>query len=153
MKCNDVMTQFLELDNSKSIPLNIRLHILFCSDCRSEIFNLKKNIDSLAGDSMFKPKVDLTESIMKNIELLEISYDHNISIVRWVAVGLIILLSMFLLPFNNSFSWARGQFGGTLEIPLNIIMGLAITVYAVVFIGTHTKDLNRITQWIGKKLQ
>lgn len=147
------MEQFLALDNGKSIPLNIRIHILFCSQCRIEIFNLKKNIDSLQGDSLHQTPFDLTESIMKNIELLEISYEHNISIVRWVTVGLIILLSMFLIPFNTPLSWARDQFGGTLEIPLSIIMGLAITVYAIVFIGTHTKELSRITQWVEKKLQ
>ncbi|MCP4138613.1 MAG: hypothetical protein GY754_47090 [bacterium] len=150
MKCNKAIERFLELDNYTALPFSIRLHTTFCPKCENEIFSLQEKFNSLHNAVPFKPEFDITNSVMSEIALLETSYEHNVSNLKWFSVGAIILGSIFLIPFSNNLSWLRVYFGANLEIPLSIVMGLAISVYAVLFIGSHLEELKKTSRNLEK---
>jgi hypothetical protein len=67
---------------------------------------------------------------------------------NWIGAGAILLCSMFLVPFSNSFAWLRDSFGSSLEVPLHIMLGIAIATYATLFIGTH---VDQVAEKLGLK--
>jgi len=152
MNCDKIIEKFMKLDNQTGIPLSIKIHILFCSKCRNEIFSLREAFNTVKGFMPFEIKKDLSNDIMDIINKLEIDYEYNISNIKWLTPGIIILLSIFLIPFNNYLGWLRMHFGGNIEIPLAIVMGLIISVYAAIFTGTHMEGMKKIQRYIIDKV-
>ena len=102
--------------------------------------------NQFSGDSPFRVPYDMSEIVMKRILNSTVVFTANdrISNFKWIAVGLVILVSMFLAPYSDSMIWLNNQFGGQFEIPFNIVMGIIITVYASLFVGTHLDSLKRL---------
>ena len=97
-------------------------------------------------------EIDISNSIMEKISELHIIHEQNVSSVKWLTVGSIILASIFLLPFSESLSWLRIHFAGNLEIPLSIVLGLVISIYAIIYIATHLDELKHLMHYHEKKI-
>ncbi len=94
---------------------------------------------------------DLSRVIMNKIYSSSYVYKKSISSTKWVTVGSLILLSIFLIPFSDSFTWLKLYFKGSLEIPLSIVLGSVITLYAVLFIATHLDGAKEILDYFDKE--
>ena len=79
--------------------------------------------------------------IMAEIYNSEEEYEQTISYFKWISVGLVIVMSRLLFSFSDTHTWLKGQFGMNFEIPLNIVLGLLITIYAGIFIASHIDDI------------
>lgn len=142
MNCERLMNRYLELDNGAPLPLYLRLHTLFCARCRAEIRAMER---ALAGMRRFAPPTveDLGEEIMSRV-MRSVSEDGRIvPLYNWVAGGVLILAGVILMRFGDSFIWLRERFGTDLELPLAIVLGVVLSVYAAVFVGTHIEELGR----------
>jgi len=137
MKCEKTMEKYLEQDDYTRLPIMLRMHLLFCRRCRNEIRLLSDTMDYFQETSPFHMDRDISESVMNRILKLDENYSHTMSNFKWLAVGSFIILSIMALPFNESFTWMKGHFGGNLEIPLTMVMGVGITIYVSLFAGTH----------------
>jgi hypothetical protein len=150
MKCDDAIERFLQREDYH-IPLEIRLHILFCPLCRMEINRLRDFFISLRDYAPYSIKEDLTDSVMRFIQEDDVDSVQHISSRTWLIAGFVLLASNFIIQYSDSLRWLKTHFGRDLEIPLHIIMGLMISVYAVIFIGTHLEELKRyIRTWSVK---
>ncbi len=143
MKCDKAMSMFLELDNNAVVPLRLRAHMLFCPRCRAEINTLAEELLVLRHLSPFDPGIDIAAEVMEAISKLSPVPEHTISNLKWISVGSIILMSLFLISFSKSQQWLTARFGGHLMIPLSVVMGLAMSLYAILFISTHLEELKR----------
>jgi hypothetical protein len=151
MNCETIQRRFFEMDNQSRVPLSVRVHMLHCARCRRKINELAERFDSLLADSPFIMDRDLCEKIMKDVFQSEVRYEHQVSGLQWGAVGALILISMVLIPFSNSFGWLRHYFGRGLEIPLSIVLGLAFTIYALAGIFSNMEELKRFMDKLPKK--
>jgi hypothetical protein len=138
------MQKFLESESSAFIPFAVTWHILFCKKCRTEIFALRDKFKELKNGAAYTVPVDLTESIMYKINLLEVQYEHNVSNFKWILVGTVIFSSLMLFTFSDSFMSLKPFFGRVLEVPISIVMGVGITIYASLFIGSHLEYLKQV---------
>ncbi len=142
MKCERLMRRYLELDNDAPLPLYLRLHTVFCARCRAEIRAMER---ALAGMRRFAPPSveDLSEEIMSRV-MRSVSEDGRIvPLYNWVAGGVLMLAGVILVRYGDSFIWLRERFGTDLELPLAIVLGVVLSIYAAVFIGTHIEELGR----------
>jgi len=136
MKCEKIIDDFLRSE-SNTVPLLIRLHLFRCSQCRQEISDLQNKISELWNDSAYKAPYDMTNQIMQRIALLHEVHSRDISDGKWIITWITIIVSIALVNYSESFRWLEKYFGGSFEIPLNIVMGIVVTIYSAFFIGTH----------------
>ncbi len=137
MKCETCIRRFLELDDYSRVPLLLRLHALRCPACRAEMDRLAKTFAEIACADSCGNKYDAADAIMTRIRLSGVSYGKRVPMYNWIGVGILMVGGMFLLNFSDSLMWLKSQFGGTIEVPLNLVMGVAITLYAAAFVATH----------------
>ncbi len=143
MKCNKIIKRFLELENFLTLPLRMRWHILWCENCKEEISLLQDRLVEIRKSQPFVMKEDMTEVIMNSIYANTYVLSNNISSTKWVTVGTLIFLSIIGITFSDSIIWLKSHFGVSFEVPLSIVMGLAITIYVSLYIGTHIEETRK----------
>lgn len=126
----------------------ISLHLFLCPACAQKVERLDLCMDALRED--FPPAAPgLEDAVMSAIAEEEGALDEaavaapgGFSLKGWVIAGLVLLVSLttifFGLEFNNV---ARGA-GMSFMIPIGITIGIALTGYGALFIGSHLKKLS-----------
>lgn len=143
MNCETIQQRFLEMDNRSRIPLTVQFHTLYCSKCRHDIAVLTREFEQLRSDTSFDLDRDRCEQIMREVFLSKVRYDHHVSGLQWGIVGTILLISLFAIPFSNSFGWLRNYYGSGLEIPISIVLGLSFSIYALAGIFSNMESLKK----------
>ncbi|GHV85929.1 hypothetical protein AGMMS50230_15370 [Spirochaetia bacterium] len=149
MKCTDAMDTIYETDE---LPLTRRLslaiHIVFCGRCSARLERYEEARSILGAG--FPPSPDFSGAIMSRICLeADESFDEEaygfsggFSTRGWVAAGLILLFSLPVLFFGKDFAHVVLVYGSSYLLPLGIIIGVVITGYGALFIGSHLKELS-----------
>lgn len=153
MRCDENMQRFLELENSRYLPASIRMHMLLCPGCRKEIHTLQKAFMSFRRTSAFVMPEEMKNAIMLSVKNSQVTYEKNVSSIKWLFVGTMLFASILLIPYSDSLIWLKVQFGRDLEIPLNIVLGFLITLYSVSFIGSHLDSARELIAFIEKKIR
>jgi hypothetical protein len=98
----------------------------------------------MRGYYPFPAAAGLSDAVMRNISLGAVQYQSRISNQKWLGAGLILFVSIFLASYSETRVWLAATYGDLFEIPFNIVMGIAITSYAVLFIGSHLDSLRNM---------
>jgi hypothetical protein len=130
--------------------LCIALHILFCGRCAGE-FRRLENAWKLLKTGYMPPSPDFADTIMARIYREETVKQENAAAFElqggfstrgWVIAGLTVLVSLATVFFGSDFiDIARGQ-GSSFLLPLGIIIGVIVTAYGSLFIGSHIEELS-----------
>lgn len=151
MNCEKIQNRFLEMDNCSRIPLSVQAHMLYCSRCRRDITVLSKKFASLRSQEPFAMDRDLCEKIMRDVFLSRTRYEHHVSGFQWGAAGSIILISLVLIPFSDTFVWLRARFGTGLELPVSIVLGLFLSIFVLAGIFSNLDELKKFVDSLPKK--
>ncbi len=141
MKCEKVMDRYFQLDVDDGVPMSIRIHMLMCPGCRKEVQFIEKQLVSLEGDFPYIMEHDAADTVMQLVRMSSVQYRKEVSSFNWILSGFIIFSGILLLPFNKSLSWLNDYYGGQLLFPLHVVMGILISIYAVLYVGTHLEEL------------
>jgi hypothetical protein len=141
MTCNNCMEHYLMLDNGENFPLNVRIHISRCPSCMDEIRAMESARTDMR-ESLAECDRNLAPLVMQRIRTVA-PEEQTISVSRWIFVGLTLLMSVALIPFGNSFNWLTTSYGDNLDIPLFLVLSIALALYCMVFIATHTAEFSR----------
>ena len=152
MKCEKVINDFLNQDDSRYPAFLIRVHIALCSKCREEIKALQNIFIQARTGSPFKMPQNLTDQVMRVVLNSDAVYEKNISSAKWLFTGLVILASIFLVSYSDSLIWLRSHFGSILEVPLFIVLGFVITIYSALYIGSHMDDLKKFIKYVENRI-
>jgi len=152
MNCEKTQQRFFEMDNRSIIPVSVQFHMLFCPKCRRDIIFLNEKFRSLRDETQYDMDRDRVEEIMLSVFHSGVRHYQHVSGFQWSAVGLIILVSLFLIPFSNSFGWLRNFFGPGLEIPVSIVLGLVFSAYALAGIFSNLEELKKFVDKLPKKM-
>ncbi|MDR0447868.1 MAG: peptidoglycan-binding protein [Treponema sp.] len=151
MKCDDALDTVYE--SEETIPFGKRLglafHILFCGSCASNLETYEK-IRSLLRRDFFPPSPDFCDTIMDSIyhsTFDEVNDEpvfetYGFSVRSWIIVGIIMLLSLTSIFFGQDFVNIAQDQGSSFLLPLGIIIGIVITGYGALFIGSHLKEFS-----------
>lgn len=146
MNCNRIISGYIELEDRTRVPLMLRLHMLFCRECREEMRALEDMFDSLESDAPYRAGINLTPTVMDLIRRENSYVEKTISGIKWVAIGTIIFFSMLLINFSESFLWLKDTFGVNYTLPVSIVMGFAFTAYASVVIGCNYEQIKKFIE-------
>jgi len=143
MKCNRAVEEYIKVENFSRMPFILKVHLIFCVECRKEILRLKKMFAMLGNDSLYRAPYDISPSVMDIIRRDRVFYGRTVSGFKWVTIGTIIFSSIVLLNFSDSFLWLKNEFGSGYTIPLSIVMGFVITAYSAIVIGCNYEYIKK----------
>jgi len=167
MNCENVMEKIYEnygeepQDISLLTQIRIWLHLFFCPDCarENERFMACRNI---LNNDFLPPAQGLEDSVMAMITtqggLVEETASEEtpqtalptapapllpgfLSTRGWVIAGLIMFVSLATAFFGLEFNKIALAAGMSFLLPVGIIIGIFLTVYGALFIGSHLKEL------------
>jgi hypothetical protein len=150
MKCKNAIDLMYDRIGEEVTPFGKRLslafHILFCDSCAGDLSRLE-HAREILRTGFIPPSPDFEDAIMNSIYAEEaedssvFDMPGGVSTRGWVIVGLLILFSLMTIFFGRDFlSIAKAQ-GSSFLLPLGITIGLIITAYGALFIGSHLKEL------------
>ena len=151
-KILDIVYEYSGGESRDSIPLLVQiqvgLHLLICPDCAQEVERFEVCKDVLRSD--FLPSSPaLEETIMTMItgdegdawELRETEVPGGFSTKGWVIAGIAMLVSLATVFFGLDFNLIALSAGMSFMIPVGITIGIVLTSYGALFIGSHLKEL------------
>ena len=130
------------------VQIQVGLHLLFCPDCAQEVERFEVCRDMLRFDFM-PPSPGLEDTVMAMIagepdeapEAQGAEIPGGFSTRGWVIAGLAMLISLATAFFGLEFNKIALAAGMSFMIPVGITIGLALTSYGALFIGSHLKEL------------
>jgi hypothetical protein len=140
-----------EGDTSLLIRLEVALHLFFCSRCAARIALLEAAEDLMRTG--FFPEDSALEKSLEDAVMGRIAAEYGdqpfeepdipaeISLRRWVVSGFVLLLSLATVIFGLDFDRVAASYGSSYLLPVGITIGVVITGYGAMFIGSHLKEL------------
>jgi hypothetical protein len=153
MTCKRAMDLFMEKDEERFSSLfdrvPMRLHLLRCPRCGREAQLLEKTIHLMRTE--FLPgSPDLADAIMTAVQAevaaaaakaADANVEETMSFRNWVVGGFLIFASLAVSPFGVTFDWLVELLGPDLLLPISVTLGVVLTAYCALFIGSHLDEL------------
>jgi hypothetical protein len=151
-----MLDKIYEFDGGKPLPLGVRLqvsiHLLLCPRCAEKAARLEAARNIMKID-FFPLAPDFSDSIMDTIcaeafdDPADMSFDAEelspaIPFGGWVFTGFIVLLSLASAFIGMDFITVAAAQGSSFLLPVGITIGVIITGYGAIFIGSHLKELS-----------
>jgi hypothetical protein len=128
--------------------LEIALYIIFSPRYTARYLHLEATREILHSD-FFPPVPELEDSIMEliNTETVEMLQEdqnpaYEVSFRGWVITGLVVLISLTTSLFGMDFVRRNPGDTSSFLLPIGITIGIIVTVYGALFIGSHLKELS-----------
>jgi hypothetical protein len=157
MSCEKVLDKVYEYSGKEPMPLFTRIwigfHLLFCPDCAQEVERFEVCRDILHNDFMPQAPIDLENNVMAMIAddeaedlegeaaSLDGALSGGFSTRGWVIAGLVMLVSFATAFIGFDFNTVAMAAGISFLIPIGITIGIVLTGYGALFIGSHLKEL------------
>jgi hypothetical protein len=152
MKCDKVMDMIYEDGQPLFLErLTLAFHILFCGHCAAALRRYGCARELLRTD-FIPPSPDFEDAVMAKICAEEDVFEDEqaafyapggFSTRGWVIAGLAVIVSLALSFFGRDFLSVAASHGSSFLVPLGIIMGIIVSAYGSLFIGSHLKELSQ----------
>jgi hypothetical protein len=145
MRCEKVLEKVYEYSNGEdSMPLitriRIGLHIISCPDCAQELERFEVCKDIFYGESS-APDMEMLDNEEGELAKAEgVDNPGGFSTRGWVIAGLVMLVSLATAFFGLDFNKVAVEMGMSFLLPIGIIIGIVLTCYGAIFIGSHLKE-------------
>ncbi|MCL2190933.1 MAG: peptidoglycan-binding protein [Treponema sp.] len=153
MSCEKILGKIYEQEDMSLLGrLEIGLHLLICPDCARKAERLELCQKTMREDFFPPPPQGLEDNIMAAIteeeceETLEAkgsAVPGGVSLGGWVVAGLVLLVSLTTIFFGMEFNNIALAAGMSFMIPIGITVGIVLTVYGALLIGSHLKKLSK----------
>jgi len=101
---------------------------------------------TIMKEDFFPPSPELENSIMAKIEAEQedevYAVAGGLSTHGWVIAGVAILISLVTVFFGLDFKHLALESGMSFVLPMGITIGIVLTTYGALFIGSHLKELS-----------
>jgi hypothetical protein len=150
MDCHNVMDTIYEYEKDNPLPfllqMRIWFHLLFCPDCSREIRNLR-NIEEIMRTDFLPASPGFEDILMERLYAEdEVARDTDapagFSLRLWVIIGFFVLLSLSSSFFGMNFVEIADSEGLSFLLPVGLTVGMVVTCYGALFIGSHLKELS-----------
>ena len=128
--------------------IRVGAHLLVCPECAEKVGRFEACAKTMREDFLPDPP-GLEESVMAAIaeeegafDGAEVSVPGGFSLGGWVVAGVVLLVSTATIFFGVEFRNVALASGMSFMIPVGITVGIALTVYGALLIGSHLKKLS-----------
>jgi len=150
LDCDTVLDAVYEADRDRPLSVisqvQMKLHLLFCPECSAELRNFQY-VEEIMKEDFFPQASQFEESFMERLyeETVmeeEIETSAGFSFRSWVIIGFFVLLSLSSSFFGMNFVQIADSEGLSFLLPVGITIGMVVTCYGALFIGSHLKELS-----------
>ena len=155
MSCERILDKVYEMEDPMPLFTRIRigLHIITCPDCAQEVERFEVCKDILRSDFVDAVSLDVAAGLENTVMTIvaaeetvtpaaeEVEVPGGLSTRGWVIAGLVILVSLATAFFGLDFNHVAIAAGMSFMIPVGITIGIVLTCYGALFIGSHLKEL------------
>jgi len=150
MDCQTVMDTVYEAENDGPLPIltqiQVDLHFLCCPGCAEELRKLRRLREIMKTD-FFPASPNFGDSLMECLSqeaTMEEETDAptGFSFRGWVVIGFFVLFSLSSSFFGVDFIEIADAAGLSFLLPVGLTVGLIVTCYGALFIGSHLKELS-----------
>ena len=149
MSCKKIMDRVYEHEDLSALgQARVGLHLFTCPDCAQKAGRLELCAEVLRKDFL-PPSPKLEDTVMLAIAEEEGAFDAKealapggFSLGGWVAAGLVLLVSLTTVFFGMEFNNIALAAGMSFMIPIGITVGIVLTCYGALLIGSHLKKLS-----------
>jgi len=149
MDCPDVKDTLYNAERDSSLPaftqIRIKLHLLSCPGCARELRNLRR-VEEIMRADFLPPSPGFEELLMDRLfeeDVMEkTDTPAGFSLRGWVIIGFFVLLSLSSSFFGINFIKIANAEGLSFLLPLGLTIGMVLTCYGALFIGSHLKELS-----------
>jgi len=150
MNCHTVLDTAYEAERESSLPIltqvRIGFHLLFCSGCAKELNNLR-HVGEIMKTDFLPPSPDFGDLLMERLYQETAAEEETyvpagFSLRGWVIIGFFVLLSLSSAFFGVNFVHIANVEGSSFLLPVGITIGVVLTCYGALFIGSHLKELS-----------
>ena len=150
MDCDKVLDTVYEAEKAGSLPIltqvRIDIHLLFCPACAGELKKLRHVEEVMKTDFLpLSPNFgDLVMECLSEETALEGATDAptGFSFLGWIVIGFFVLLSLSSAFFGMNFVEIADAVGLSFLLPVGMTIGVVLTCYGALFIGSHLKELS-----------
>jgi len=144
MRCDEFLDRHDRLDSGEEPGLFLRLHLASCPACRARVAEQAAALEAIRAAAAGPLDAELEDAIedrvMAAVHLLP-RPRRELHARDWAISGLVIFASLALVPFDANYGLLRDLVGESFTMPLCLVLGLVVTIYGAVFIGTHMEEL------------
>jgi len=154
LDCNAVMDAVYEAEKDFFLPrflplltqIRLELHLLFCSRCAVQVKNLR-HIEEIMKTDFLPPAPDFADILMARLQYEESAAEPataapaGFSFRGWIVIGFFVLLSLSSAFFGMNFVHIANAQGSSFLLPVGLTIGVVLTCYGALFIGSHLKEL------------
>jgi len=146
MKCDDAETMIFNDAPGLRERAGFALHILFCKKCATLLKREEQAREFFRTDCI-PAAPDISDGVMAKINALPEEQNAQeipggFSTRGWVIIGLIVVASLATSFFGKDFIDTAARQGPSFLVPIGIVMGIIISAYSALFIGSHLKELS-----------
>ena len=156
MKCEKAMDLLFDY-YGEPMPLLVHLrtaiHLFLCPACTRKN-ELMEESHEILTTGFFPSAPELEEAVMNKIAAEKnIVFDSQdaethmvpgeLSTRGWVIAGIIILISLASIYFGLDYNKLVHAAGISFLLPISITVGIVLTSYGALFIGSHLKELSK----------
>lgn len=173
MRHETALRKLDELDAGEEPSLALRLHLASCRDCARAAKLTREALAAYRGayprdaypredtrredtrheeEAPSEADLVLEARIMAAVRLTP-PPTQDFSIGDWITPGLLILISIGLIPFGKDSVFLKALLGPGYALSLSMVLGTAFTVYAAFFIATHLSELESFLSKRGVSLR
>ena len=153
MTCDRAMDLFIVETDGEHIPfvhsVLLRFHLQRCQKCAAETMRLHWALSLMKSDSLPKAP-DLSDPIMAAVRMevaaqavraVDEDAAEPVSTRNWLVGGLVIFASLAVFPLGRTSDWLVRLLGSDLTFPIAVTLGIILTAYCALFIGSHLDEL------------
>jgi len=105
-----------------------------------------QSANTIIKEDFLPPSPDLENSIIVKIDAEQEDETYavagGLSTFGWVIAGVVILISLVTVFFGLDFQHLALESGMSFVLPVGITIGIVLTTYGALFIGSHLKELS-----------
>ena len=144
MRCDEFLDRYDRLDSGEEAGLLLRLHLATCPECRALVAEHEASLEAIRAAATLPVDATIEEAIeariMAAVHLLP-APRRELHARDWAISGFVIFASLALVPIDANYGILRDLFGEGSTMSLYLVLGLVLTIYGAVFIGTHMTEL------------
>ena len=150
INCHTVLDAIYEFEKDSSLPfltqIKIKLHLLFCHGCAEEL-RIFQRLKKIMETDFFPSSPHFEDLLMERLFKENYFEEKNnspagFSLRGWVIIGFFVLLSLSSSFFGVNFILVAASEGISFLLPAGITVGMVVTCYGALFIGSHLKEFS-----------
>jgi anti-sigma factor RsiW len=143
MRCDEFLDRYDSLGPGEPMGYLMARHLAACDGCAAQVRAFESLRAELSAGARAEDEAacELVEDRVMAAVRLTPTPQRDFSLRDWIIAGSVIAASMVLVPLGEYFSRFDEAFGASYALPLSLVLGVAITAYASLFVATHMADV------------